>query len=338
MKLKEIASTIGGSVEGDGEVDIEGIAGVKEAREGHLAFLLNRGFEKYLPASRAAAVIAGPDADRTLLAGRNYVIVENPALAYVEVAGLFEAPRGFPAGVSGSSCVSAGAAVSPEAAIFPYVYVEAGAVIGKNVVVHPFCFIGRDVRIGDDTVIYPNVSIYAGTIIGKRVIIHAGAVLGADGFAYVWDGQRHRKIPQLGVLEIGDDVEIGANTCIDRASMHRTVVRQGTKIDNLVQIGHNVAIGEHSIIVSQVGIAGSVTVGKNVILGGKAGVRDHVAIGDNVRAAGGTGITKDVKEHAVISGTPHMPHRDWLRLQGYLKKLPELFERIGKIEKTLHRG
>ena len=166
MKLKEIASSIGGSVEGDGEVDVEGLAGIKEAREGDVAFLLNRGFEKYLPASHATAVIAGPGADKTLLAGRNYVIVENPALAYVEVAGLFEAARRFATGVSGSSCVSAGAVVSPEAAIFPYVYVEAGAVIGKNAVVHPFCFIGRDVRIGEDTVIYPNVSIYDRTIIG----------------------------------------------------------------------------------------------------------------------------------------------------------------------------
>ncbi len=338
MKLEEIASRIGGDVEGDGEADIKGIAGIKEAQEGDVAFLLNRGFEKYLPGSRATAVIAGPGADRTLLTGRNYVIVENPALAYVDVAGLFEPALEFAKGVSGSSCVSAGAVISPEAAIFPYVYVETGAVIGRNAVVHPFCFIGRDVRIGEDTVIYPNVSIYDRTIIGKRVIIHAGVVLGADGFAYIWDGQRHRKIPQLGVLEIEDDVEIGANTCVDRASMDKTVIRQGTKIDNLVQIGHNVAIGEHSIIVSQVGIAGSVTVGKNVILGGKTGVRDHVVIGDNVRAAGGTGITKDVKEHAVISGTPHMPHRDWLRLQGYLKKLPELFERIRKIEETLHRG
>ncbi len=338
MKLKEVASRIGGAVEGDGEADIKGIAGVKEAREGDVAFLLNRGFEKYLPGSLATAIIAGPGTDRTLLAGRNYVIVENPALAYAEVAGFFEPAQGFARGVSDSSCVSAGAVVSPEAAIFPYVYVETGAVIEKNAVVHPFCFIGRDVKVGEDTVIYPNVSIYGRTTIGKRVIIHAGAVLGADGFAYVWDGRRHRKIPQLGVLEVEDDVEIGANTCIDRASMDKTIVRQGTKIDNLVQIAHNVAIGEHSIIVSQVGIAGSVAVGKNVVLGGKVGIRDHVVIGDNVRAAGGTGITKDVKEHAVISGTPHMPHRDWLRLQSYLKKLPELFERIRNIEETLHRG
>ena len=337
MKLKEIASRIGGGVEGDGEAEIKGVAGIKEALEGDVVFLLNRGFEKYVPASRAGAIVAGPAVDRELLAGRNCVIVENPALAYAEVAGLFEAPRQVPKGESNGACISAEAVVSPEAAVFPYVYVDAGAVIEKNAVVHPFCFIGRDVRIGEDTIIHPNVSIYDRTIIGKRVVIHAGSVLGADGFGYVWDGQKHRKIPQLGMLEIEDDVEIGANTCIDRASLDRTVIRQGTKIDNLVQIGHNVVVGEHSIIVSQVGIAGSATLGKNVVLGGKAGVRDHVVIGDHVRAAGGTGITKNVKEHAVISGTPHMAHRDWLRLQGYLKKLPGLFERIGILEEALHR-
>ncbi len=176
------------------------------------------------------------------------------------------------------------------------------------------------------------------TVIGRRVIIHSGVVIGADGFRYVWDGQRHKKIPQLGIVEIGDDVEIGANTCIDRASLDRTVIRAGTKIDNLVQIGHNVSIGDHSILAGQVGIAGSSTLGKYVVLGGKVGVRDHVTIGDNVKAAGGTGITKDVKENSIISGNPHMGHRDWLRLQNYFKKLPELFDRMGKVEEKLHLG
>ncbi len=338
MKLKEIASRIGGRVEGDGEADIKGVAGVKEAREGDIAFLLNRSFEKHVPASRAGAIVAGRAADEKLLAGRNCVIVENPALSYVEVARLFEPHKRFPVGESNNANISPDAVVSPEAAIFPYVYVDAGAVIEKNAVIHPFCFVGRDARIGEETILYPNVSVYDRTIVGKRVIVHAGSVLGADGFAYVWDGQKHRKIPQLGILEIGDDVEIGANTCIDRASLDRTAIMQGTKIDNLVQIGHNVIVGEHSIIVSQVGVAGSATLGKNVILGGKAGVRDHVVIGDRVRAAGGTGITKNVKEGAVISGTPHMAHRDWLRLQGYLKKLPELFERIDTLEEALRKG
>ena len=162
-----------------------------------------------------------------------------------------------------------------------------------------------------------------------------GAVLGSDGFGYVWDGSRHKKIPQLGVLEIGDDVEIGANTCIDRASLDTTIVKKGTKIDNLVQIAHNVTIGENSIMAAQVGIAGSSAVGNNVVLGGKVGVADHVTIGDGVMAAGGTGITKNVSARSIISGTPHMAHRDWLRLQVYLRKLPELFDRIDTIEERL---
>ncbi|MGD0229382.1 MAG: UDP-3-O-(3-hydroxymyristoyl)glucosamine N-acyltransferase [Syntrophorhabdales bacterium] len=338
IKLKEIASRIEGGLSGDGEACIAGIAGVKEAREGDITFILGRAFEKYVPLSRASAFIVGRDVAEGLLVGKNYVTVGNPALAYVEAASLFETAYSPPKGVSPGAYVAEGAVVSPEAAVFPCVYVDEGAVIGKNAVIHPFCFIGRDVIIGDDTVIHPNVTVYGRTVIGKRVVIHAGVVLGADGFGYIWDGQRHRKIPQLGMLEVGDDVEIGANTCIDRASLDRTVIGQGTRIDNLVQIGHNVTIGEHSIIVSQVGIAGSTTVGRNVVLGGKVGVRDHVTIGDNVQAAGGTGITKDVKERSVIAGTPHMPHREWLRLQGYLKRLPELFERIGRIEETLHRG
>jgi len=247
-------------------------------------------------------------------------------------------PLEAPTGVSPQAHVSATANVSKQASVFPYVYIGSGTVIERNAVIFPFSFIGRNVKVGAHTVIHPNVSIYDGTIIGERVIIHSGAVLGSDGFGYVWDGERHRKIPQLGILEIEDDVEIGANTCIDRASLDKTVIRKGARIDNLVQIGHNVAIGENSVLVAQVGIAGSTTVGQNVVLGGKVGVRDHVAIGDNVKAAGGTGITKDVKENSVIAGTPHMSHRDWLRLQTYLKRLPDLFERMGKLEKELTLG
>jgi UDP-3-O-[3-hydroxymyristoyl] glucosamine N-acyltransferase len=338
MKLGEIASRVGGVLAGDADADITGIAGIKEARSGDVTFLLNKSFEKYLAASEATAVIAGKDVDRDLFQGKSAVFVENPALAYAEVAGLFEEVQDIPKGVSSGACVLEDAVVSADASILPYVYVGSGAVIEENAVVHPFCYIGRDVRIGAGTVIYPNVSIYGGTRVGKRVTIHAGAVLGADGFAYAWDGKRHRKIPQLGSLEIGDDVEIGANTCIDRGSLGKTIIERGTKIDNLVQIAHNVSIGEHSIVVSQVGIAGSTAVGKNVVLGGKVGVRDHVAIGDNVMAAGGTGITKDVKAGSVIAGTPHLPHREWLRLQGCLKRLPELFERINKIEDAIRRG
>ena len=231
--------------------------------------------------------------------------------------------------------VAASAIVSSEAAIFAFVYIDEGAVVEKDAMIYPFCFIGRDVVVGEGTILHPSVTVYDGTVIGKRVRVHSGAVLGGDGFGYVWDGERHRKIPQLGMLEIEDDVEIGANTCVDRASLHKTVIKKGVKIDNLVQIAHNVAIGENSVLAAQVGIAGSSTLGRNVVLGGKVGVADHVAIGDNVRAAGGGGITKNVKSNSVVGGNPHMAHRDWLKLQAHLRRLPELFERMRKIEEKL---
>jgi len=335
MKLADIAARIEGRLSGNGETEIRGIAAIGEAQEGDITFLLNRSFERQLPQCRASAYVVGQDADQRLLIGRNFVVVANPDLAQAIAAELFEAPRTFDKGINGGAHVAKTASVSPEASILPYAYIDEGAVIRKNVVVYPFCFVGREVVVGEDSVIYPNVSIYDRTIIGKRVIIHAGAVLGSDGFSYVWDGRRHRKKPQLGVLVIEDDVEIGANTCIDRGALHRTVVEKGTKIDNLVQIAHNVSVGENSVMAAQVGIAGSVSLGKHVVLGGKVGIADHVTVGDNVMAAGGTGITKSVKANSIVGGNPHMAQRDWLRMQAYLKRLPDLFERMRNVEARL---
>ncbi len=338
IRLGEIAAKIGGILAGDGEAGITGIAAIKEARKGDVAFLLNKGFEKFVEASEATAIVAGKGTDPALFTGKNAVFVDNPGVAYAEAAAIFEKRRDVPRGISPDARVAAGAVISVQAAVLPYACIESGAVVEEDAVIHPFCFIGAGVKVGAGTVIYPNVTVYAGTRIGKRVTIHAGAVLGSDGFGYVWDGSRHKKIPQLGTLEIGDDVEIGANACIDRGSLGKTSIGQGTKIDNLVMVAHNVLIGEHSVLASQVGIAGSSTLGRNVVLGGKVGVRDHVTIGDGVMAAGGTGITKDVKAGSVIAGTPHLPHREWLRLQASLKRLPELFERIHSLEEIVRKG
>jgi UDP-3-O-[3-hydroxymyristoyl] glucosamine N-acyltransferase len=338
ITLKEIAARIGGELSGDGDRKITGIASLTGAAEGQIAFLLSRSYEKHLSASGASAFIVGQDVDRSMLAGKNAIIVKNPALAHALVADLFDVPVSRRAGASDKAFIAPSAVVSEESTLYPYAYIEEGVVIEKDVIIFPFSYVGRNVKIGEGTVIYPNVSIYDRTVIGKRVIVHAGAVLGSDGFGYVWDGDKHKKIRQLGVLEIGDDVEIGANTCIDRASFDKTIIGKGTKIDNLVQIAHNVTVGENSIMVSQVGIAGSSTVGRGVVLGGKVGVADHVVIGDGVTAAGGTGITKNVEARSIISGTPHMAHRDWLKLQVYLRKLPELFERMDRLERGREEG
>ncbi len=335
IRLEDIADKVQGTLVGDGLAAISGIASIEEAKEGDITFLIQRGFRKYLRESKASAVIVGEDIGRDELAGKSGIISKNPALAYVKVAAMFQPEIATEKGVSPKAYVAASAEVASDATICPFAFVGERATIGKSVTIHPFAHIGNGVTVGEETVIYPHAVIYDRTTIGKRVIIHGGAVLGSDGFGYIWDGSRHVKIPQIGTVEIGDDVEIGANVAIDRASLGKTVIMRGTKIDNLVQIAHNVSIGENSIIISQVGIAGSATIGKNVILAGQVGVRDHVSIGDNVKAAGGTGITKDVPAGVLISGTPHMPHRDWLKLQSYIKNLPKLYDKMKKVEKKL---
>jgi UDP-3-O-[3-hydroxymyristoyl] glucosamine N-acyltransferase len=342
-RLQEIADRLRGRVIGDGDIIISGIAGIEDAGQGEITFLAHDRVARRLNDCKASAVIVGKEvAAQTSDLGssaqnmlRNIVIVENPTLAYAEVAEMFDTPKHQKPGISNLACISDDARVSPEAAIMPFVYIGSGSVVERGVTIYPHTYIGENVSIGEETLIYSHVSIYNGVTIGKRVIIHAGSVLGSDGFGYTWDGAKHRKIPQLGSLVVGDDVEIGASATIDRGSLGKTVIGKGVKIDNLVQIAHNVSIGENSIIVAQVGIAGSSTLGKNVILAGQVGVRDHVTIGDNVKAGGGTGITKDVAANSNIMGTPHMPHREWLRLQHYLKRLPDLFRKPGDIQKNV---
>lgn len=336
ITLKDIAEKIGGRLTGDGNIAITRISGMNEAQEGDITFLSRKGFRKHIKDTKASAIIVGEDINPDDFSDKNLIIVKNPGLAYARAAQIFY--KGYPEakGISPLASVSKGAEVSETASIYPYVYIGEGAVVQSNAILYPFVHVGENAVIGKGTIMYPHVTVYDGVIIGKNVIIHSGAVLGSDGFGYVWDGSRHVKIPQLGIVEIEDEVEIGANATIDRASLGRTIIKKGTKIDNLVQIAHNVSIGENSIIVALVGIAGSSSVGNNVILAGRVGVKDHVSIGNNVVAAGGTGITKDVPDNALISGTPHMPHKEWLKLQGHLKNLPKLYERMKKIEKRLN--
>jgi UDP-3-O-[3-hydroxymyristoyl] glucosamine N-acyltransferase len=335
IRLKEIAEKIQGNLAGNELVVISGISGMQEAKEGDITFLIDNSFKKYLQDCNASAIIIGKDINHDEFKSKNFIITKNPALAYVKVVEIFHPRKICEKGISPSAFVAKTSQIADEATIYPYAYIGERTIVEKKAVIYPFVHIGDDVTVGEETTIYPHVVIYDKITIGRRVIIHGGTVLGSDGFGYVWDGEKHVKIPQIGTVEIEDDVEIGANVAIDRASLGKTTIKKGTKIDNLVQIAHNVSIGENSIIVSQVGIAGSSTIGKNVILAGQVGVRDHAVIGDNVRAAGGTGITKNVPENSLISGNPHMPHKEWLRLQGHIKNLPKLYDKIKKIEKKL---
>jgi UDP-3-O-[3-hydroxymyristoyl] glucosamine N-acyltransferase len=330
--LESLAREVGGKVIGDGSVVISGLAGIEEAQQGDITFASNERFFPLLKETKAFAVIVPQEiADVTL----PLLIVKNPLLAAAKILALFTQRPYVAGGISALAWVSPSAKVSKDATIHPFAFIGDEAEIGPRVTIYPFVSIGPQALIGEDTVIYPNVTIYPRCILGKRVIVHAGTVIGADGFRFVKDGEENVKIPQVGIVEIEDDVEIGANCCIDRAAFGKTLIKKGVKFDNLVQIGHNVQIGEHSIIVAQVGISGSTKVGKNVILAGQVGVVDHVEIGDNVMIGAQSGVYTDVPSNQVVSGSPPLPHRQFLRVAAVWTKLPEMKKELDRLRKRV---
>jgi UDP-3-O-[3-hydroxymyristoyl] glucosamine N-acyltransferase len=225
--------------------------------------------------------------------------------------------------------------IGPDASFWPFVTLGDRAKIGARVTLYPGTFVGEDAVIGDDSVLHPNVTVGRGCIIGKRVTIHAGTVIGSDGFGYVMHDGRHQKIPQLGTVEIEDDVELGANVTVDRATFGRTLIRRGTKVDNLVQIAHNVTIGEHSILTAQVGIAGSTKLGSYVVVGGQAAITDHIELGDRVMVAGRAAVSRSVAAGQVVSGAPAIPHEIFVKAQAVIPRLPELRQQVRDMEKRL---
>jgi UDP-3-O-[3-hydroxymyristoyl] glucosamine N-acyltransferase len=332
MKLGELARLLDAELAGDGDVDISAVAGLREARTGDVTFVSDRGHLKDLARCQASAVIIPADAPAIALPALR---VRNPRLAFARALGIFHASPFLPGGVSDRAAIGRHAAIGSDATIHPFVAIGDGAKIGDRVTLHPGVTIGAGCTVGDDCILYPQVTVYHGTKIGDRVIIHAGAVIGSDGFGFVTDGGKHHKIPQVGGVVIEDDVEIGANTTIDRATLGNTVVKKGTKIDNMVQVAHNVTIGEHCLLASQVGIAGSTTLGNYVVIGGQAGVGDHLTVGDRVMVGGGTAVTRDVEPGQIIAGHNAMPVRTWLKVQAVLPKLPEIKKRLAEMELLL---
>ncbi len=340
-RLKELAALVGGSVIGNGEVEIRGISGIREAEDGDITFIANPRYLSDLEKTRATAVIIGekildsrlqaPDSRLTLLS------VKNPYLAFSKILELFSKRPYEPTGISDKALIGEGCILGKHISVHPYVVLEEGVGIGDRVTLFPGVYIGKGSEIGEDSIIYPNVSIREGIKIGKRVIIHSGAVIGSDGFGFVEEGGRYHKIPQVGSVIVEDDVEIGANCTIDRATLGTTIIGKGTKIDNLVHIAHNVRIGENSIIVAQVGISGSTEIGKHVILAGQAGIADHIKIGDNVTVIGQSGVRHDVEPNQVISGTLAIPHKDWLKSQAIFARLPELKKKVLELEERIKR-
>ena len=331
MKLKDIALLIEGRLIGNGEVEISGVAGLSEAGDGDITFLSGIKLLKDARESRVAAVIVKEGIEGL---EKPQIACANPQLAFALLLGHFYVkPHPFQ-GISEKAFVSPSASIGENVTVYPFAYIADNANIGKDSVIYPSVFIGAGSKVGATCLIYSNVTIREGVTVGSRVIIHPGAVIGADGFGYVFDGQAHRKIPQVGTVIIDDDVEIGANTTIDRATTGATVIGRGTKIDNQVQIGHNVKVGRGVILVSQVGIGGSSTLGDGVILGGQAGVADHATIETGTMLGAKGGFMGTVKK-GIYSGGPAIPHRDWLKSTAIFAQLPEMKKKIHELEEQI---
>jgi UDP-3-O-[3-hydroxymyristoyl] glucosamine N-acyltransferase len=321
MKLKELADKLGALLEGPGDVEITGAAGLHDAGEGQVTFIDGKNYLKRLEQSRAAAAFAPSDTPKTRLP---LLRVHNPRLAFARAIELFYVKPSPPAGISNQAVIGKNVIIGSGPSLHPFVVVADEARIGDRVTLYPGVYLGRGSVVDDDSIVYSNASIRENVRIGKRAIIHAGTVIGSDGFGFVTDNGKHHKIPQVGGVIIEDDVEIGGNCTIDRATLGNTVIKKGTKLDNQVHVAHNVTIGEHCLIAGQVGIAGSSTLGNYVVLGGQVGVADHKTVGDRVMAGGGTAITTNIEPGQVIAGVNAMPLRDWLKVQVLLPKLPEL--------------
>ena len=330
IRLHDLARAVGGKVVGDGEALISGVAPIDEAGEGDITFLANPRYIRHLKDSKASGVIAEEP-----IGGFNTLVVDNPYLAFAKILSLFYPQERPEPGIHPSAVVDPTATLGRDVTVLPWVFIGRKARIGDRVVLHPGVYVGEGVEIGDDSIIYPNVSIREGCRIGRRVIIHCNTVVGSDGFGYARDGERHVKVPQIGIVRIEDDVEIGACVTIDRATMGETVIGEGTKIDNLVQIAHNVKVGRDTIIVAQVGIAGSTRIGNRVTLAGQVGIVGHLTIGDGSVVAAQSGVAKDLPPGGTFSGTPAIPHREWLRVQTVLPRLPELKREVDRLRREL---
>jgi len=333
FKLGEIAKIVDGELKGDPDIVITGISGIKEAKEGDITFLANPKYFSLMKSTKASAVITSQEID---FSSKPIIKTENPSLAFAKVVNLFSPPDvHHPSGIHPTAIISHSAKLGKNVAVGAYTIIEDEVEIGDGSIIYGSCYIGYKTKIGKNCLIYPGVSIREKIEIGNRVIIHSGTVIGSDGFGFAMVKGVREKIPQVGTVVIGDDVEIGANVTIDRARFDKTIIGRGTKIDNLVQIAHNVVIGENCVIVAQVGISGSTTLGKGVILAGQAGVVGHIHIGDGAIVAAQAGVTKSVPPNTKVSGYPAKPHNVAKRVNACVQKLPQLYKRIKELEEKV---
>ena len=341
FRLAELAARVGGQVVGDGDLRVEGVAALADAGPAQVSFFSNRKYRRAFEASRAGAVVVEPD--ELVPSGRTVLRVRNAYLAFAKITTLFHPPREALPEVAPAAVVHPSARIHPSAQVMPLASIGAGAEIGARTIIHPGVQIAEDVRIGQECLLYANVVVRERCRIGDRVIVQPGAVIGSDGFGFAFDpegegqGPRHFKFPQVGIVVVEDDVEIGACTCIDRAALGVTRIGRGVKIDNLVQIAHNVEVGPLSLLVAQVGISGSTKLGAGVVVAGQVGLVGHLSIGDGARIGAQAGVGNDVERGASVAGSPAVPYDAWLRSVAVFNQLPKMRRELVQLRKEVER-
>jgi UDP-3-O-[3-hydroxymyristoyl] glucosamine N-acyltransferase len=333
MRLRDLAETLSCQLVGEGELEIRGVAGIREAKEGDLTFLADARHLKYLQETQASAIILSP---KDPPSAKPTLRTDNPYLAFAKALQLLH-PQVLPApGIHPTALLEEGVQLGEGVSIGAFTYIGKEAEIGDHSILFPQVFVGQGSRVGKGCLLYPQVTVREGVWIGDRVIIHSGAILGSDGFGYAKDREgRYHKIPQIGGVLVEDDAEIGANVTIDRATLGQTRIGRGTKIDNLVQIAHNVQIGHDAIIISQVGIAGSTKIGNRVTWAGQVGIISHIEVGDDSIVGSQAGVTENLKPASIVLGSPAIPHNLFLRMAVSLPKVPELIKTIRALEKRI---
>lgn len=335
FSAQQIASFLGGTVSGDPDVKVCNFSKIEEGKPGTLSFLANPKYEHYIYTTEASIVLVNNNFTPLEPVKATLVKVPNAYAALALLLNLVEQSKTKKRGVDSTAYIAPTATVGADCYIGAFAYIGEGAKIGKGCQVYPYAYVGDGVTIGDDTTLYPHVTVYHDCHIGNRCILHAGAVIGADGFGFAPEGEQYKKIPQLGNVRIEDEVEIGANTTIDRAVMDSTIIRRGVKLDNLVQIAHNVEVGENTVMAAQVGIAGSVKIGRHCMFGGQVGLAGHIHIADHVNFGAQAGVISDVKEPTTLLGAPAIQAKNFMRSSAIFNRLPEIYRTIGQLQREL---
>ena len=331
-----IAGLISGEVVGDKNASVYTVSSIEDGKEGGLAYLSNPKYEQYLYTTKCSIVLVDKAFEPKQEVAATLIKVDNVGACVLQLLQMYQAMKPQKSGISPRASISEKATVGENCYIGDFAVIEAGAVVGNGAKIYPHCYVGDNVKVGDNTTLYPRVTIYEGCSVGSRCILHAGSVIGADGFGFAPNAAGgFDKIPQLGNVIIEDDVEIGANTCIDRAKTDSTIIRRGVKLDNLIQVGHNVQIGENTVSSAQMGIAGTSKVGKNCFLAGQVGIADHITIGDNVKIGSQSGIDRDVPSGEIRFGSPALKGMGYYRSFAVFKELPEMAKQLRALERRI---